>query len=372
MTAPVLLQVYPTDGDAGIPVGASIDLVFDRGVDIETAKSAIVLYGADFDTTSGPDSALWLNSQTSENPYFLKSPGFNGLVPCNVTFEYVDTTAYVSSGVTVVTDEAAEVTGAIGMKVSLRPVSGTLAPDVQYVLYINGDPDSLGQGISSRTVFSTIADGANTGTTGVVATAGSYTGAVADTINYEITTAGDIGTAKYKWWYTSLGPGSAVYGKVTSRRPRLLDDGLQVRFSGSGFVLGDTYTTNVEPFERLATSTKITFTTNDGSYTAAPTSPATPASTSPPTSVLPVFTGTTTSTSALTVASMNPSTGSYEIDPAARVIVLTFSADVDAATITDDNITLYAYPASGPYGSNQTRVLAKSLDVSGNVVTIRY
>ncbi len=375
MAVPTLLQTYPVDADVGIPVGESILLTFDRGVDLQTIKNSVVLYGKDFDRTSGPQTAMWLDADTGSNPFFLKSPGFAGIVDTDVELVYVDTTTYADSGITTVLDEASELSQSIGHQVRIRPVSGALAPDVEYTLYINGDPDAISQGVSGRTIFDAFADGGNAATTGSVASRGSYTSGSADIVKVRITTAGDIGTAKYKWWYDSLGEPSAVLGKVTSRRSRMLEDGVQVNFKGSAFAAGDLYTFVVQPYERLATSNRIIFTTNDGSYTAAPDSPSTPATTLPPTSILPTFTtgaGAAAGAAAFTVSQVLPAIGSYEIDPLSRVITVTFTEAPDPATIVDANINLSAYPVLGQYGSSQTKALSKSLELVGAVLTIRF
>ena len=58
MAAPTIQRVYPTDGDTGIPVGETLKVWFDIGVDVKSVKDNIVLFAADSDQTSGPDSAL--------------------------------------------------------------------------------------------------------------------------------------------------------------------------------------------------------------------------------------------------------------------------------------------------------------------------
>ena len=58
-------------------------------------KGNVILYGRDFDITSGPESATWIDSNTGNNPYFLSSPGFQGTVPCDFELVYVDTSTGV-------------------------------------------------------------------------------------------------------------------------------------------------------------------------------------------------------------------------------------------------------------------------------------
>lgn len=375
MAAPTLTSVYPNDGDIGIPTGASIVLQFDKGIDLLTLKDYVVLYGPDFDQTSGSDSVLFIDKDTGNNPYFLRSPGFKGLVPLRTTLTYIDldSGAVVSPTFTSEVDEAAYGVAGAGHKVTLVPESGCFAPDVEYVLHILGDPDSLNTGISARTIFDVVPDGSNTSDTGLVYVDGTYSGSLTDVLNIEITTSGDIGVAKFKYWFTNDGVGSAVYDKLTNRRNRLLSKGLQIRFSGESFVSGDLFQVNLEPIQRMATSTKVTFTTNDGSYTAAPDSPSTPATSSPPSTVLPPAPGQDTTGDRLQVDEMIPPDGSYNVSTNYRQIVITFDGTLEASSVTDDTVQLWKYPVLGYFeGENEPVELQKKLSVSGNVLTIDY
>ncbi len=375
MAAPTLLQTYPANNDVGIPIGAIVELVFDRGVDLSKVQDHVVLYGRDFDITSGPDLAIWTDGETGKNPFYLRSPGFQGLSELTFELVYVDlstgpTYTEIDPGVIISeADELAFGTAGAGHKVKITPRE-PLAPDVLYNLQIIGDPDTAGRGIGSRTVFDIVADGDNTGTTGVLANHGGYTGTTTDTVNIEITTAGDVGTAKYLWYYTSVGIGAATRGVLTSRRFRRLIDGLQLHFSGSGFVLGDKYVFNVEPCERLAISTAVAFTSNDGTYTTAPASPSTPATSVPPATVIPAITGVPSS-GALTVLEMTPSDGSFWNPNTTDQITVVFSDNLDAATVTDTSVKVWVYPVSGLYSGQEDPIeLRKQLTVSGSTLTI--
>lgn len=376
MAVPLSLQTYPANLDTGIPIGESIEIVFDRGIDLLTAQNHVVLYGDDFDQTSGPDQALWLDADTGNNPYFLRSPGFKGLVELSARLVYVDLATgptYTEVDPGVITGEADELaygTSGAGHKLVLTPRE-PFAADTQYTLHVLGDPDTTGAGISSRTVFDVVADGGNSGTTGVVKTNYNYTGTVADTVVVEFTTGGDIGTAKYRWYYLSAGVGTAVAGVVTSRRFRRLLDGLQINFSGSGFVSGDIYRFNVEPAELMVANFQVVFTTNDGTYTTAPSSPSTPATSSPPASVLPPAPGAGSVVATLSVVEMTPDNGSYYNSTNTRQIVVEFSDTLDPATVTDTSVTLFKYPVSGQYQLQAEVVeLEKILTVSGSTLTI--
>jgi hypothetical protein len=373
MAVPISLQTYPANLDTGIPIGISVDLIFDRGIDLSTGRHSVVLYGDDYDQTSGPDQAMWIDQDTGSNPYFLRSPGFKGLVELTAVVTYVDldsgpTYTEVDPGViTSEADEAAYGVAGVGHKLTLTPRE-SLAPDIQYRLHVLGEAN----GISSRTVFDTVPDGGNASTTGLITVYGGYDGAQGtDSVVIEITDSGDIGVAKYRWYYTGLGAGSAVTGKLTARRFRRLADGLQIRFQGSGFVSGDTFVVGVEAPERMIAPFVVDFTTNDGSYTTAPASPSTPAVCSPPASVLPPAPGAITAVSPLAVVEMIPENGSYYNSLDTRTITVIFTEDVDPATITDTSVRVYRYPVSGVYnGQRDVQELEKILSVSGDTLTI--
>ena len=376
MAAPTIQRVYPADGDTGIPVGETLKVWFDIGVDPKSIKDSIVLFASDSDQTSGPDSALWIDKYTGNNPYFLTSPGFKGYVPLKFEIVYWDTTdtvtyAEVDPQPSGVTGELVEQTLNIGslVKITVDPsFAATLAPDTSFTFCINGDPDGTDTGVASRSVFDVSADGGNTGS-GDVVLYGPYVddGTGDDTFNVKITTGGNIGTAVYKWWWTSDGEGAATIDRVTNRRFRNVGKGVQIRFTGSNFAVNDLWTANVESLARMTTSTSVSFTTNDGSYTTAPPSPSTPATSSPPSTVLP------SNVDPFDVESMDPLNASYNIDPDKRLITIVFSQDVDASTITDDSVKLWKYPVEGYYDSTfQPAELEKSLSVSGDTLTIRF
>ena len=373
MSAPTLLHTYPADGDTGIPIGETLTLVFDKGIDQQVAKQMIVLYGAAYDTTSGPDNARWVNyNEDGVRPFFLRSPSFTGVVPFHLEFEYVDTTTYAPVSGGTITSETDEATAGIGHKVSIIP-DNPLSADVTYTLFIYGDPDSTGDtGISARTVFDIEASPANTGL-GEVFVYGSFEGSVLDTYNIVITKAGNIGEAEYTWYPTSGGTGSGKSGRLTARRYRRLENGLQVRFAGSAFAVGDSWTFNVEPLERMVVNTQISFTTNDGTFSTAPDSESTPAECEPPSSAFVTSgPGGTYGGSSFYVVETVPEERSFNVSATQDTIEIVFSDDVDPSTITNDTVRLWLYPADGIYDDTTDPVeLSKSLTVTGNVVTIK-
>ena len=184
----------------------------------------------------------------------------------------------------------------------------------------------------------------------------------------KITTAGDIGTAKYKWWYADAeAEVDARTGKLTSRRYRRLEDGLQIRFTGSGFALADVYDVIVYPVDYLASSYSFSFTTGSGAIETVPSTAST--------SVI----GTISSIAEtyLTVISMDPEDGSWNQTFPGRVITIQFSEDLDDSTVTDSTVTVYGYPVSGDFGDGPSSTsfgpyveLFKKLTVSTDTLTI--
>ena len=357
MAAPTLDAVFPNDADTNIPLGAGVTITFDQGVDLKSLKSSIVVYGSDFDLTSGPDSATWIRDDN--NPFFLKSPGFSGTVEYKTTLVYVDDTGEEISSDTVfyTEEEAAD----YRHKLYIEP-NDLFAQNTEYKVYIVGNSEGgLSKGISKRTIYAVDDTGA-TGDTGVVHIGGSYTGGVDDKIFVKITDAGNPGEAEYKYWYDGEGEGAATKGKVTSRRWRRLDDGVQIRFTGSSFEEDDVYTISLYKKEYLEDTYNFSFSTGSGSIVSLPSTTST--------SVIGVETTSDTTSSYLEVSKMEPEDGATHVSVDKRKITITFSESIDETTVTEDTVAIYAYPASGRYGDGEVEQLSGKLTVDDNVLTI--
>jgi hypothetical protein len=369
MAEPTIQGIFPNDESIGVPIGVDIKITFDVGIDLKSASDDIVIYGQDFDMTSGPDSAQWIDSDTGDNPFYLKSPGFTGTVRVGFALYYVDDDgAPIDPQPTYTTRDDEEDDG-YKCQIVVSPVEN-LAAEVLHKVYVIGDAEEgTSRGVSARTIYDPDTSGV-TSTTGTIQVYGTFTGTVEDLINIKITTAGDIGTAKYKWWYESEDESEARTGKVTSRRYRNLEDGVQIRFEGSGFIANDLYTVEVHPVEYLQESYTFSFTTGDGSIEEVPDSAST--------SVIGTLTPLDAEeTEYLTVLSMEPADDAFMVSlSAARTIDITFSGDLDAATVTDDAVSVYSYPVSGNFsGPSNTnagprRELVKKLTVDDAVLTI--
>lgn len=359
MAVPSILAVYPNDGDTGIPVGADLTITFENGIDLKSGKANVVIYGTDFDKTSGPDGAIWVG-ETPSNDRFLSSPGFGGIVECNYTIAYTDTSGVVLDPQPTILSRADETTYYQKLFVSPKSI---LAVETLHKAFIIGESEGgVSRGITSRTVFDVDSSGA-TSYTGELLVYGGYTRDADDTVHVKITTPGDVSVAKYKWWYESEGESAAHVGKVVSNRFRKLEDGLQVRFGGSGYVTGDIYTFNVYAPEYLATTYKLEFTTGTGSIIDVPSS----VSTSPIGVHLPEGAA---AAGILEILETDPPDGATHQSLKTRKITIKFSGDLDEDTVDDDSITVYSYPISGRYGDDEVAELSKKLTVSGDTLTI--
>ena len=190
---------------------------------------------------------------------------------------------------------------------------------------------------------------------------GGYTGELDDTVNVKITEAGNIGTAKYKWWYSSELEAEAREGKVTSRRFRKLEDSLQIRFSGSAFILDDVYTISLNAQEFLDSSFSFSFTTSTTQIQEVPDTTST--------SVIGIATEIVSGY--LKVVKSSPEDGDSNLSFKKKQIIIEFDEELDSSTILDSTVTVLSYPISGIINSNEDEEeLFKKLTVSGKKLII--
>lgn len=358
MAIPQIDSVFPNDAASGVPLGAQVEITFDRGIDVRSGKQNVVIYGVDFDKTSGPDQAQWIKGKN--NPFFLKSPGFNGTVDCDVEVVYVDAGGNELDPQPEVTSEAEEIANGYRHKLIVKP-KALLAPNANYKVYIIGDSEGgSSRGVSARTIFDVVPTVADPAATMIVY--GGYKGNADDTVKVKITSAGDVGQAKYKWWYSAAGEGTAVTGKVTSRRYRKLDDGIQARFVGSNYSLGDEFTFEVRKRDFLEDSFTLSFDTGTGSIQAVPETAST--------SVIGTIEALKPQNSYLEIIDVDPEDGSTHMPLNTRTISIKFSEDIDETTVTDESVTVYSYPVSGRYDGKDVKELVKKLTVNGDELII--
>jgi hypothetical protein len=367
MSAPSISAIFPNDGATGIPAGATIQITFDQGVDPKSIGECIVVYGPDSDMTSGPESATWIDRDTGDNPFFLSSPGFTGAVDCDVDIIYVDSTGTEISGAEYLTAADETAAGAVS-KVIITPKS-LMQSEVIYYVYLLGDSeDGTDRGIKHRTVFD-VDSSAATSADASVYVYGGYTGEFDDILYVEVTSSGNIGAAKYKWWLDSAGSGSATTGKSTSRRFRHIDQelGLQIRFSGSGFVAGDVYAVSLRTPAVMEDSYSFSFTIGEGTILSVPSTAST--------SAIGSTTALTSAATNLEILEMDPPNGSTHQRFKHRKITIKFSEELDPTTVTQDTVTVLAYPVSGKFDSSLSNSseqveLAKKLTVADDTLTI--
>src|SRR3990167_4059570 len=351
-------SIYPSDAATGVPTGIDILITFDGEVDFERVKNNVVITGPDFDQTSGPGGVLWVDVETGRNPYFLQSPGFKGDLQGKFYHELLTTDDVIFSGLDYNTG-----TPHYKSRIKFVPTK-QLAASTEYTVYIIGDPDTTDdttRGISGRTVYDTQL-GANTGSGGVTFR-GGYTGTVDDQIVIEITTAGNIRDAEYDLYFASVP--EITYTGITSTKYRsLAGTGVEARFTSSDFQVGDTFIVNVYPPAYMANSYKYTFTTGTGNIEEIPDTTSTS-----------ILGDTNTSTSAITgefeVSETEPEHKEIKVSASKRVIKVKFNSDIDASTITDKTVKVFAHPATG-YDENVVDVgrVNKVLFISGDTLYI--
>lgn len=365
MASPTVTTVYPANADTNIPVGAQPYVEFDILVDLKRAKEYWSIVGTSEQFVSGPQLGLHEPGSQHRNPFYLTKPGLQGAVAKTVTDTITDATSTTFTG-----DIYTEAAGA-AYKSRI-----TFAPDAQlgdqqtYTSYLLGDTTN-NYGISKRTVYDPQPGGTNS-TTSSMKSYGGYTGTADDTINIEVTTAGAAGSAYVRWWWTS-NPTDIKTNVLAQRRWFYIDAdlGLQVQFRGT-LVAGDTWTINCYAPEYLAANYSWTFDTANSTYTTAPTSPSTPTTSTPPSSVYPDTTTSTTSTN-ISVSDSSPESGEHHVSIGKNEITITFSAAIDAATITTDTVKMFLHPALGLYQeSDEVTQYAIRTSVSGNVLTISW
>ena len=361
MTTPKITAVYPNPNQISVPVGAEIEVIFDQAIDLSTAIKSVVLYGKDMDFVSGPDGAKWISEGQSTDPFYLRSPGFSGVVECEYTLVYVDSSGVEYEFNTDVVEPAQETTAGVTHKLIVRP-KGLLREEMSYYLKLIGDSEGgASKGIAKRTVYD-VDHSSAVSTSGKITVYGGYTDSADDNIRIEIKTSGNIGEVDYDFWFDS-DPSTVYSNKLASRRYRRLDKGVQIRFDGSDFLAGDAYRELVQAPEYLENSYDMNFETSTDTIVEVPTT----MSTSPIGPQLPV----NSTTGYLEHLEMDPEDGSSNQLFKDRQIVLTFGNDLDPATVTQESVKVFAYPVSGVYSdTEEIKELFKKITVSNNKIII--
>lgn len=357
-------ESIPINNENQFPVGQEIILIFDNPVDIKTFKESCVLFGSDFDRTSGPDNSLWLNQSSGKNDFFLRSPNFKGFVDYDVKQYYVDNNLDQLASQKLTDKPVAQKTAVV-----LTP-KNVLAEDSQYQLFIVGSSvDNLSnisnalqnyskdKSISFQTIYDVyeLVNNVETEQNNIrsYGTFKAKNNEASATLNIKIIEAGEGSAAKYKWWFSDENepqPANNNYNDRVSRcvqRWRTLDRGVYLRFAGVQYNLNQTYQLKAYEKEHLANSYLITFnTSNDEIYTI-----PNDVSTSPLLEDNQLG-NISSSDDILKVVSMKPIDGSVNEPLDLKQIEITFNKNLDASTVTQETVILKNLPASGFFDGN--------------------
>jgi hypothetical protein len=339
----IVTSLHPSVSGVGIITTDQIWVLFDRELDETTvAGGNFFVTGPDFDTWSGPDLQIWLDApNVGEENEILQSPGYNGIVQGDITFQRISNTSLsVISGI--------DITGSGHLyrtKAIFTPRE-RLAPSTEYRVYLSGDEDntdSLETGVFSRTIFDPVSSGANTGS-GVLTFAGGYIGLVpSDTFRINITNTGgyDVGN----FLFTRDGYSGETFGPFTIRRRSFeLGDGVELSFSDSTFYAGDQYSVVVKVPEVFYGNLNWPFKTGTGSIETIPDTTAT--------SVIATTTAGTAAAApaSFSVLSVNPIDQGTNIafGPTDFTITVNFSSNIDPTTVVSGvNVAVTTEPVTG-------------------------
>ncbi len=354
----VVDAVYPTSDATGVPLLASITVLFDREMDETSIENGgVFLEGADTDSLLV--GVYPENIAPGDEPNLFETAAYSGLVPGVFTFKRID----LSTSVEVSTLDPTG-NGTLYRTKAVFTPTFPLQKAFDYRIFITADPDAEDTekfGVRTRSVFDAEADAGNTGT-GTMSATGTYTGTVDDTYNIAFVVDGVAGAAQFEWWKNSTpldihGPILATYSSIP------LADGVIIQFDDGNYEENDTFTVVVKPGVTFTDTLVSTFTTGNGSILAVPTS----ASTSVLGDVLPATTG-------FQVSKTTPADFATNLAPeVCKQIIIEFSAPVDEDTVTDDTVQVIAeavtdHPAANIISPNGP--IAKTITVDGNKIII--
>lgn len=293
--------IHPAASGVDVILSDTVWILFDREMDEESLSQNIFITGPDFDSHTGPDHAVWLDTATAgDEEEILQSPGFHGIVDGEFSFQRISLTS--------LSEVATEDTVASGILYRTKAIftpTHQFSPSIQYTVYVSGDEDSTDgtkTGICTRTIYDDI-PGGNTGTVNPVFS-GLYTGTSAATYTVRIETTGVVGTATFKFW-TNLNPTPSVALR-TRRGGTLLSNGVTVSFPEGTFVTGDTWTVLTKVRDTHSGNISWVFDTGSGSIETIPLT----TSTSVIGGIIPY---TPTASGVLTVSSTSPTIGTSHL-----------------------------------------------------------
>ena len=335
----------------------------------ETTLSAGCFFatGPDFSMFTGPDMQIFQEYKPhgSGSDDILESPALDGFLQGTITFQKV---SLVNPSVVITGVYDTIGSGYLwGTKAILTPTEA-LQPNTVYQVYLTGtDHDTTGliTGISARTVFDTVASGHNTGT-GTVKFDGGYIGSWSDVYHATITSAGELGTAKFTF-YRDSDP-TSVYGPFkTKESPTLLSDCVNITFSDATYQIGDSWLALVVPKTIFDGNIQYPFQTGSGSIVTLPDSTST------------TILGDIPAPASLTVATFGVAStypinnvSNLTIPSAPFTMTATFNEPILAASVHSGvNITVYLEDVEGaPPNPVPPQIIVSDPTVSGNTLSI--
>lgn len=358
--------IHPTASGLGIIVTDKVWVLFDRELDETTiAGGNFFVTGPDFDTWSGPDMQVFIDPSDPNAPAdLLESPGFHGMTQGDISFERIALTS-----LDVVDTEDTVGSGVLYRTKAIFTPTNRLAESTEYRVYLSGDEDiddALQTGISSRTVFDTVADGGNTGT-GEVRLVGGYIGLSPDTYRLTITTGGERGTSRFTFVRDS-DPGSVFGPFRTKLSGVLLSDGVTAEFDEGEYEVGDSWSVVVKPRDVFLGNVTWPFKTGSGSIVSIPDSVSTSIIGDPMPVVQGSTGGTGPSVSSLGVLSTDPedSLSNVRLVPGEFTIEIEFDRSIDEDTVLSGiDVGVYAESVDGDPNGNALGELIVDPEVSG-------
>ena len=366
--------VHPSVSGASIVTSDEIWILFDREIDETTVAGNFFITAPDTDTWSGPDLQLFEEDSPSGEEDILQSPALDGILQGTLSYQRVELDSLtVTSGLDTVGS------GFLYRTKAVFTPTNRLAPSTEYQVYITADADptdDIYAGIMPRTVFDAVPDGANTGT-GDAEFEGGYTGTINDTYNILISTVGNVGTAKFQWYKTSV-PGN-VYGPLYTRRSGVtLANGIVVSFSEGEYDLADSWSCVVRPRVTVSGNLVYPFSTGSGSISTLPTTTST--------SIIGTAASTTgsSSTTSFAVSETYPvdETSHMTIPAGDLTVKVWFSGNIDEDTIVDNETVVVNlesvngdtgiaasglfYPSSISVSSERMDIVLPSVVLNGN------
>lgn len=388
----------PVNQENNFPVGQEIILIFSESVDIKKIKESVSLFGKDFDRTSGPDNALWINNSSGENPFFLRSPGFNGFVDYDVELFFGSPT---KATLALEEDQSQIDKQETRVAIVVLTPKKVLKEESEYTLFLVGknidDLENLTEdyqviskdrALSPRTIFDAykIDNGSNVEQTSRIKTYGSYdskNNEASSIVNLKVITAGEGSAAKYKWWFSDENepqPADTIYKERTFRatsRWRKLDRGVLVKFNQGTYDLNEHF--YIKCYDRSADNLETSFiinfqTSTDSIYTYPEVQSTSPIGIDEV--YIPSGIPTVSTVEPLKVVSMTPYDGSVNNDLSLDKIVIEFNRNLDATTVTQETVKILSYPVSGTFDgnsgtrSNREYKIYKIVSVEDNKITL--